>query len=55
MKTHTHPTLTTLVCEDATGEVLWTVFLTLEEYRRYIRKWAELGDPREALEASMRE
>jgi hypothetical protein len=43
-KARTYGGLTTLVCEDReTGKVLWTAFLTIEEYRRYIRKWAEGG------------
>jgi hypothetical protein len=47
-----HPARTTLVCEDReTGEVLWTAFLTTQEYLRYIRKWCETGDPSAALEA----
>jgi hypothetical protein len=49
-KTRTHHGRTTLVCVTA-GRVLWTAFLTIEEYRRYIRKWAESGDPCEAAEA----
>jgi hypothetical protein len=35
------PGRTHLVCENVAGEVLWEAFLTLEEYRRYIRKWCE--------------
>ena len=44
---------TTLVCKTATG-VLWTAFLTTEEYHRYIRKWVESGDPCEAFAAIAR-
>ena len=50
--TKVYPTRTHLVCEDReTGKVLWEAFLTLEEYRRYIRRWCESGDPNEALKA----
>jgi hypothetical protein len=51
-KAHAYGGHTHLVCENReTGEVLWEAFLTLEEYLRYIRKWCETGDGREALEA----
>ena len=47
----TYPTDTRLVCETATEEILWTAFLTPEQYQRYMRKWAASGDPSEALKA----
>ena len=49
-KTRTHHGRTTLVCVTA-GRVLWTAFLTIEEYLPCIRRWCQSGGTlREALD-----
>jgi hypothetical protein len=55
-KARTYGGLTTLVCEDReTGKVLWTAYLTTEEYLRCIRRWCQSGDTLgEVLEATPR-